>query len=457
VLTEGGTAVRICYYGDDFTGSTDVLEALTLGGLKMILFMELPDPVEWKEQFADYDGFGVAGVSRTMSPDDMERDLKPALQRLRSFGAPITHYKVCSTFDSAPLTGSIGKVLDIGRDVFTSQRYIPILAGCPRLKRFTVFGNHFTALGDETIRLDRHPNMSRHPITPMKEADLRLHLAEQTNQSIGLMNVLDLEQTGAGLEERYQEHISRSPGALLFDVLSEDHLATIGGLLAEESERQPIFAVGSSGVEYSLVAHWQRSGQLPEKPPCRRAAEADRLLVVSGSCSPVTANQIKWAMEHGYEGIHVPAEAFFDGGAAVTVSVLQKAERMLLAGKSVILYTALGPEDESIAQTQQRLIAEGKNHASSGQLIGEHLGDMAKHLMAAAGLSRLVIAGGDTSGFATSRLGVYALEMLAPTVPGGPICRAFSREAQVDGLDIVLKGGQVGPQHFFELVRKGGV
>ncbi|MBD0378679.1 four-carbon acid sugar kinase family protein [Paenibacillus sedimenti] len=450
--------MRICYYGDDFTGSTDALEALTTGGLRVILFMDIPDMALWKEKFAGYDGFGVAGVSRTMSPEDMERALRPVLTALRTFKAPITHYKICSTFDSSPETGSIGKVIEIGREVFPEQRFTPLLAGSPILKRYTVFGNHFTAEGTDTVRLDRHPNMRKHPVTPMNEADLRVHLAEQTSCSIGLMNVLDLEQNGTMLEWRFNERLDNEPDILLFDVLTDDHLTKIGGLLEQESDKAPLFVVGSSGVEYAFVSHWRRSGLLPEasSTPRMQAEPTDRVLVVSGSCSPATEAQIEWALAHGYAGIRVPASIFFEDATDTTLpSLLQEADRMLQAGKNVILYTALGPHDESIEQTQNRLRTRGLSLAASGELIGGRLGEMARELVLSAGLKRVIFAGGDTSGFAVKRLNLYALEMIAPIVSGGPLCRAYSNDERIDGLQVVLKGGQVGPPDFFDRVRRG--
>ncbi|CAN5713915.1 hypothetical protein BH23PLA1_BH23PLA1_40740 [soil metagenome] len=73
------------------------------------------------------------------------------------------------------------------------------------------------------------------------------------------------------------------------------------------------------------------------------------------------------------------------------------------------------------------------------------------------GLRRAVVAGGDTSGHATSRLGIDALEFLMPMAPGSPLCRASSRRSGLDGLEIVLKGGQVGQVDFFGQVLEGGV
>lgn len=448
--------MRICYYGDDFTGSTDVLEALTIGGLRVILFMDIPSLALWEEQFSHYDGFGVAGVSRTMSPVEMEQTLRPALTALKAFQAPIIHYKICSTFDSSPVTGSIGKVIDIGRDVFPEQRFTPLLAGSPVLNRYTIFGNHFTSQGTHILRLDRHPNMIQHPVTPMNEADLRVHLAEQTSCSIGLMNVLDLELSGSMLKDRLNERLHAAPDILLYDVLTEEHLAKIGGLLAEESEKSPLFVVGSSGVEYALVSYLRQHGMLPMSSESMEAKAADRLLVVSGSCSPATCAQIEWALAHGYAGIRVPAPLFFEEDAGKTLShLLSEAEQFLRDGKNVILYTALGPHDSSIEETQNLLRMSGKSLAASGERIGGLLGDMARELVQSLGLKRVVFAGGDTSGFAVKRMNMYALEMIAPIVSGGPLCRAYSHDERIDGLEVVLKGGQVGPPDFFERVQRG--
>ena len=57
---------------------------------------------------------------------------------------------------------------------------------------------------------------------------------------------------------------------------------------------------------------------------------------------------------------------------------------------------------------------------------------------------RVVIASGDTSSYATQEIGLAALEMQADIAPGALLCRGHSREARIDGLEIALKGGQMG-------------
>ena len=57
---------------------------------------------------------GLASTARGQGPAWMDQHLPGAFARLRAFGAPILQYKVCSTFDSSPTVGSIGRAIDIG-------------------------------------------------------------------------------------------------------------------------------------------------------------------------------------------------------------------------------------------------------------------------------------------------------------------------------------------------------
>src|SRR5690349_13378598 len=201
----------LAFYGDDFTGSTDAMEALALSGLRTVLFLSPPAPEFLLAKFPDLRCIGVAGTSRAMSPAEMDTELEPVLRELWALRAPLTHYKVCSTFDSAPEVGSIGHVADMVRAKLTSGAIISVLAGAPPLRRYTVFGNHFAAAGEEVFRLDRHPTMSRHPTTPMHEADLRVHLSHQTQAGIGLMSLPELAGDEASVDTRHAQKLNAKP------------------------------------------------------------------------------------------------------------------------------------------------------------------------------------------------------------------------------------------------------
>lgn len=443
----------LAFYGDDFTGSTDAMEALSLSGLRTVLFVSSPRPELIHERFPDLRCVGVAGTSRAMSPQEMDADLKPVLRQLWSLGAPLTHYKVCSTFDSSPQVGNIGHVADMAHQMLVPGQVISILAGAPPLRRYTVFGNHFAAAGEEIYRLDRHPTMSRHPSTPMQESDLRIHLSHQTKAKIGLMSVTDLAGGDEEVDACQQAKLEEQYGILLYDALSDEHLRTVGRLMWRHGQHTPHFVIGSSGIEYALAAHWRASGMIGDRravfPPLK---PVEQLLAVSGSASPTTAQQIEWAGENGFECIRMPTEQLVRPGTAEQAQqqLVSQGIASLSGGHSVVLYSAAGPDDPSISATRAQL---GSDAGGSARVLGSAMGRITRELLMRTGLRRVVIAGGDTSSYATQELRLYALEMLAELTPGAPLCRAYSEDPQFDGLEIALKGGQMGKAGYFGLVR----
>lgn len=393
----------LTFYGDDFTGSTDALEQLTLAGIRTALFIAPPTPAQL-EKFPGLQAIGVAGKTRSLAPDAMERELKPALLALKKLGARHVHYKVCSTFDSSPTIGSIGRVMDVAAKIFPAQ-FIPLLVATPALGRYTIFGNHFARYGIGSAgaihRLDQHPSISKHPVTPMLEADLRKHLAR------------------------------------------------IGGLTDEfASAKRPLFSVGSSGIETALAAHRAGGGVLPRVLADRQVSPTEQILIGSGSCSPVTGGQIVWALKHGFAEVALDAAALVGGknSAKEIKRATDVAAAWLNAGRSVIVHSTRSGLDKHIA---------AKLTGDTAKILGTALGKVLRGARAQSKVRRVCIAGGDTSSFAARALGIEALEMIASLTPGAPLCRAFAPSSPADGLEVVFKGGQVGAENYFGIVKNG--
>ncbi|HTD96454.1 MAG TPA: four-carbon acid sugar kinase family protein [Edaphobacter sp.] len=428
------------FYGDDFTGSTDVLEQLASNHVPAVLFLGSPSP-RHLANFPHAQAIGIAGDSRSRSPQWMTENLPALFTTLKSFNAPINHYKVCSTFDSAPHIGSIGRAMEIGKEVF-APTFIPIVVAAPHLRRYVIFGNLFAeALNGEVLRIDLHP-MAHHPVTPMREANLRLHLRSQTQLPIGLVDLLALRSGAAA--GTLDDQLAAGSQAILFDGLDphgphQPTLTATGDLLWQRAQQSPLFSASSSGLTAALIPAWRSVGLIPATTPAPKHLQSPApLLVVSGSCSVVTAGQIQWALAHGFHGIAIDTARLLDPNtaAAERAHSLSAASASLASGQSTILYTALGPPAGT---------AQGDN-------LGIALGHLLRELLLATPTRRVLLCGGDTSSHATQQLGLYALTWSSRVQTGAPLCRASSDDPTLDGLELVLKGGQVGTADFFHAV-----
>jgi uncharacterized protein YgbK (DUF1537 family) len=162
----------------------------------------------------------------------------------------------------------------------------------------------------------------------------------------------------------------------------------------------------------------------------------------------VTSGQIAWALKHGFAEVPLNAGTLVNPKTSATEisRVVVAAVNFLTAGKSVIVHTTKSGSDKNLAT---------KLKSRTAKILGTALGKILRGVLAQSKVQRLCIAGGDTSSFAARALGIEALEMLAPLTPGAPLCRAFAPGSPADGLEAVFKGGQVGAENYFEIVKNG--
>ncbi len=448
-LPEG---LLIGWYGDDFTGAAAVMEVLTFAGLPSVLFLA-PPTGEQLARFPGLRGIGIASTARTQSPGWMKRELPRAFAALRALGPQILHYKTCSTLDSAPETGSIGCAIEIGADLCgTSQ--VPVLVAAPQMRRYQCFGHLFAGTEDGVFRLDRHPVMARHPVTPMAESDVARHIALQSDRiDPGCITLEDL----ASADLRGP---AAAPGRIRIVTLdaTDRSSETQAGRLIWQARGASPFVAGSQGVEYALIRHWQDQGLIAPSSPAPGIGRAKATIVVSGSVSPVTAAQIRWASDNGFAALEFDASQSCRDEAALEAEVarLEALARLALAsGRDPLIHTAAGPDDPAVSRFRKACAATRTDPQVANQRIGEALGRLLARLLARSGPARAVVSGGDTSGHAVRQLGIFALSALAPTIPGAAIFRAHGT-GPADGLELALKGGQMGSRDYFGWVRDGG-
>lgn len=424
--------ILLAFYGDDFTGSTDALDFITCAGAKAVLFIE-PPTAEQLQKFPGLDVIGVAGKTRALLPGEMEAILLPAFEQLKASGARQVHYKVCSTFDSSPATGSIGKAIDCGASVF-QNKLIPVLGGMPALGRYCLFGNLFARMGIGSngmiYRLDRHPSMSKHPVTPSGESDLRLHLAKQTDKKFGLIDILQLEKP----IPQWKEALQAGEEVVLVDALYDSQMGKIGEWMCSLENGKALFSIGGSSVEAALGNYWNETGLLKPRTDWKPILMDGPLLVVSGSCSPVTAAQIEWAKANGFEEVIIDAIKICNGGVVDVAPIIS----LLNQQRHVMVHTGTKQPDNL-----------------SSEKLGTALGNIAKEAVIQTGIKRVVVAGGDTSSYAARAMEIDAVEMIAPVISGAPLCKAYSKNERINGLEVNFKGGQFGPVDYFRLLAGG--
>ncbi len=444
----------LAYYGDDFTGSTDAMEVMAAAGLPTALFLQTPDAA-MLQRFPDVRCIGIAGSSRGRSSEWMDAHLPEVFARLAALKPPLMQYKICSTFDSSAQTGSIGHALDLGVGHMPGS-WSPMIVGAPRLKRYQVFGNLFAAVDGTGYRLDRHPTMARHPVTPMSESDLRRHLGTQTQRRVELIDMVQLRDGAAAAGACIDKLQGADTPVVLIDVLDEETLREAGRLVWEQRSAG-VFSASSSGLQYALTAYWRSRSWIAQQTSLPTAGPAPVIAAVSGSCSPVTAKQIAWARTHGFsaERLDLQSVLIEKTREAELARMVALAVTAVDNGRSPLIYSAEGPDDANVTGFDAFAREAGITRSDAARRVGMALAEIMRRLLDARPVTRVAIAGGDSSGEVASALDIAALSVSAAMSPGAPLCRAWSDNPRRDGLEIVLKGGQVGGLSFFGDVLEG--
>ncbi|MEV1170525.1 four-carbon acid sugar kinase family protein [Nonomuraea sp. NPDC049784] len=456
------------FVADDFTGATDALWQFRRFGLTGSLVADVA-----RLHDAD-DVIGIATTARASA--DPVSVVLPALKALAALKPLVIQYKVCSTFDSSPAHGSIGAVIAALHREGLARGPVPVLAAQPELGRHTWFANHFVRAGDEVLRLDRYPPMRDHPVTPASEADLRLRLAEQGAGRVGWLPASPFPSPSSGLssaEEAYRA--LGGEAAFVADALTEDHVRALGRLLlADAASRAPLYCVGSGGLSYALAsARTERGGGTDVRPSdavgrggglgtwpdgvARRRSPgplgpAAPVLVLSGSRSPITARQIDTAERAGWRVLDASdgLRRGTPGGVATRDGVVEVAAEAGW-GSFADLFAQVA---ESLGEGRHTIVQSTRGPARDPAVIGDLLGRIASATVRAGLVRRLVVAGGDTSGQVVAALGARSLDVVASLAPGAPVCVLTSDDPAYDGLEVALKGGQVGGDDYFLAVAR---
>ena len=405
---------------DDMTGATDLCNTLVAGGMRTVQMIGVP---EAGDDVPDADAVVVALKSRNTQPVRAVRNSLEAQDWLKSAGAKQFFFKYCSTFDSTP-RGNIGPVAD----GMLERAKGDITIACPAFPTNgrTVFHGHLF-VGDVLLSAS---GMRNHPLTPMRNANLVEVLAEQTPYGVGLVRWETVAKGPQAIREALAQLRREGVRHAIVDALSDKNLIDIGRAVADFK-----LITGGSGIAMGLPANFRASGALGGKASAARLPSAQgHAAVLAGSCSEATLDQVA-RMKAKAPAFHIDA-AQLGGKRDIVADALAWAKPQL--GQQPVLIYASAPPAE-IAKAQRK---HGRDKA--GILVERALAKIARGLVKA-GVGKMVLAGGETSGAAVKALGVRGLMIGKQIDPGVPWTMSLGDRP----LHLALKSGNFGAPDFF--------
>lgn len=403
---------------DDFTGATDIAGMLVKGGMRTIQTIGVPAKGTIPD---DVDAVVVALKTRSIPAADAVAQSLDALKALQAAGCVRFFFKYCSTFDSTD-AGNIGPVGDALLDALKAKQAIY----CPAFPvngRTIFFGHLF--VGDVLLS-DSH--MKHHPLTPMTDASLVRVLARQTPHKVGLVALRQVQSGSAVLREALDKLAAEGVRHVVVDAVADTDLGIIGEAIGDDT-----LVTGGSGVALGLPAAYRRRGLMAHRSGADTLPKIEgAAAVLAGSCSAATLGQIK-----AFKGPHFALDTdAICRGEDVAGKALEWATGKL--GKDPILLSASDAPD-AVKALQAKYGIE-----KSSQAIEKTMATLARGLVEA-GVGRLVVAGGETSGAVVSALDVTALRIGPEIDPGVP----WTASVGARPILLALKSGNFGAPDFF--------
>jgi uncharacterized protein YgbK (DUF1537 family) len=395
--------------GDDFTGSSDLANTLAKAGMRTVQFNGVPA----NAAPADIEAGVVALKSRSIDPDEAVQLSLQALDWLKAQGCQQFFFKYCSTFDSTD-KGNIGPVADALADALDAHKVI-VCPAFPGTGRSIYQGYLF--VNDVLLN---ESGMQNHPLTPMTDANLRRLMSAQSNNGVGHVPAIDVLSGADAIAQCMESEHQAGKRMLIVDALRDEDLMAIGAA----AKGLPL-VTGGSGVAMGLPANF---GCQPAPVAWRR--QQGRVAILSGSCSDTTRRQVSHHLE-SHDGIKIDLAEVING----TQRPDDVAKWLHNTSGLPLAYSSADPQEVQQIQSQY-------GREKSAAMLEDFFAAVAQQLVQL-GTTRLLIAGGETSGAVVEGLELSSLEIGPEIDPGVPALRA------ADNLVIALKSGNFGSVDYF--------
>jgi uncharacterized protein YgbK (DUF1537 family) len=386
--------VRFAAIADDYTGGADLAGMLFAGGVRTVQVFGLQSPAFFEGLKGRYQAVVLCLKSRAIPAAEACRMSLEAYERLRVLEPAQVQFKYCSTFDSTR-EGNIGPVTEALLDRMGVDFTIAVPA-LPVNGRTQYMGHLF--VGGRPLA---ETHMRHHPLNPMTDSNLVRHLQAQMRRKAGLIPLDDVRDGADAIRCRMALLREDGVAVALVDCVSEADLEAIARAAAD----LPLIT-GGSGLAMKLAARWGVADASASEP-----ASSGSVLVLAGSCSAATLEQLEVARAAG-------------------IPMFQLNKLQLVPAGTAIIYSS-APESE--------------RDPAAAAAIEQAFGEIARRMVCERGVRRLVVAGGETAGAVVNALEIPAVEITAILDPGVPALRSLGEPP----LELVLKSGNFGSRDFF--------
>jgi uncharacterized protein YgbK (DUF1537 family) len=402
---------------DDFTGASDIANTLAKGGLSTIQFLGLQDG----DAPAGCEAGVVALKTRSIPAAEAVAQSKRALDWLKRQGCSQFVFKYCSTFDSTP-AGNIGPV----GEMLAQALGVHGVVACPAFPTTgrTVYQGHLF-VGDRPLN---ESGLENHPLNPMTDSDIRRWLAKQSKEPVGLVPWPIVAKGAAALSAALDAASARKERLVIVDAVSDEDLITIGDACIDA----PLLT-GGSGIALGLPRNFIKRGLASGAKSAFSGASGPEA-ILAGSCSKATLQQIE-IHRRDHPALAIAVGDVMNGqiGPKDLVAFLRAN-----TGKAPMVFSSDQPD--RVRAAQDKFGRERVAHA-----LDALFADTARELVDG-GVSRLVVAGGETSGAVVSALKLKALSIGPEIDPGVPALGSTEGRP----LALALKSGNFGAKDFFD-------
>ncbi len=410
---------------DDFTGASDIANTLAKGvagdgGLRTAQFAGVPK--------VPADPAVEAGVislkSRSAPVQNAVADSLRALDWLQAQGCEQIIFKYCSTFDSTRV-GNIGPVAEALANALDAEGVL-VCPAFPAAGRTVYQGHVFVS-----DKLLNESGMQHHPLTPMRDPDIRRWLSYQTTRKVGHLALRSILGGPCEARNALRERIADGAQFIVADAVSESDLLVLGETVTDRT-----LITGGSGIALGLPRNFIRAGRA-KGDGVQFTAIAGPEAILAGSCSGATRGQVALhARHHPAFAIDVPGVMSGNLTAGSLVDFITAN-----TGLSPLIYSSGTPDRVKDLQSQF-------GHEAVSAKLDDLFATTAR-LLVQSGHRRIVVAGGETSGAVaqaiTDQLDVCAMTIGPEIDPGVPILTIGTDNP----VAIALKSGNFGTEDFF--------